>query len=120
MIAASARPTLAGDGAALTAWRRGRYSPDWLVVYLTCTVAATLTKPTGGVTGVEVWGYKDGLWWLHSFLNGGADIPLVLGSVGGFAALIRFGGIFDRVAVAGAASAGTASAAVEPIGTLLE
>ena len=112
---AAARPAVAGDGVDITSWRTsGQFSGPLAAIFLDGSQAQTINSPTGGASGVELWGYRLSQWWLIGYLNAGTAIPVV-GVDQGFAAEVNVIGIFDRLAVAGTPSAGTTTAKLVPM-----
>jgi len=113
-----ARPTRSTDGADLVTWKTGgAYGPISVAIYLDGSATATVTSPTGGAIGVELWGFKLGQWWLIDVLNLGAPIAIVSDTLGATEQLDGVGG-FDRLFVAGTLSAGNATAMFVPIEVL--
>lgn len=111
----AARPALATDGVDVTSWRTNLFfSAQMAEVLIDGDGAMTITVPTGGAGGVELWGYRLSQWWRIGFLNDGADIVIV-GDLQGYAAQVDLIGTFDRIAIAGTPSAGTAIAKLIPI-----
>lgn len=117
-VAVSAnRPTNAGDGVSILDWRtNGEFSSPIAALFLDGTVAQTISSPTGGNDGVELWGYRLSQWWLIGVLNDGADIVIV-GSGQGRALEVDIIGIFEDLAIAGTCSAGSNMAGLAPIQT---
>ncbi len=88
---ALAEPTAASDGADVTGWRpKQTLRTMRAVVYLYGT-AATLTD-------VILWGYRRSRWHYLGLLNGGLDIPIA-SVTKGYAEVVNFVGVFDRLAV---------------------
>lgn len=116
LIAVSAtRPSGAGAGVDVTSWRQNAlFGPPLAAVFLDGSGAQTLSSPTGGTAGPELWGYVKGEWWLIGYLNNGTDIAIV-GAAQGFAQEMQVMGIFERLAVAATISAGTCNARLFPI-----
>ncbi len=95
---AMAVPSAASDGADITTWRSdSRAKTMRAIVYLYGT-SATLTS-------AWLWGYRHSRWHRLGMLNGGSDIPIT-SATQGYAEVVGFVGIFDRLAVSagGAAS----------------
>lgn len=110
-----ARPALITDGVDITTWRPdSKRSPRLVQMFISGTGAASITEPASGTIGVELWGYTLGQWWLIGALNSGAAIPIV-GATQGFAQSLNEIGDFDRLAVAGTVSAGTATVVFAPL-----
>jgi hypothetical protein len=105
------RPSAAGDGVDTSGFFIG-----WSRVSITldADAARTLTSPTGGTAGVEVWGRAAGQWSIVGRLNSGTDIPLP-GDTQGWIGTIDLGRSFDRLAVAGTPSGGTITAKFAPV-----
>jgi hypothetical protein len=112
-----ARPASASDGVDLAAWKTSTYGPVSIEIYLDGTAAATITAPTGGTLGVELWGFKLDQWWFLEPLNAGAAIPIASNTLGAAQGVDGVGG-FDRLFVAGTISAGTGSAQFVPFEVL--
>jgi len=111
------RPSSASDGMDVTSWRAAvgyAFGPVTAALFLEGTVALTLSSPTGGLDGPEIWGYRFEKWWRAGYLNNGLDIEIV-GADQGFATEVDLVGIFDRLAVAGTPSVGEATANLVPI-----
>jgi hypothetical protein len=73
-----ARPATVNDGADLTTWKtQGAYGFVSALIYFDGSAAANVTAPTGGTAGVELWGLKQGQWWLIGSLNAGSTIAIV-------------------------------------------
>lgn len=109
------RPTTAVDGQSITSWRvNGAFSMPLAAVMIDGDQALTLSSPTGGTEGVELWGYVLGQWWRIGVLHNGADIPIA-GNLQGFVQQIQIIGIFERLCIAGTLSAGNAVAKLAPI-----
>ena len=81
-------------------------------------MAASVTQPAGGTVGVEVWGFKLGQWWRVAVLNGGNAVPIVSNTLGESERVDFLGG-FDRLFVAGVASAGAVTAQFVPYEVVL-
>lgn len=113
-----ARPALPSDGVDLATWRRGSYTPVSARVYFDGTTAATVTVPTGGTAGVELWGFKLGQWWLIASLHAGAAIPIAADALGATEHIEGIGG-FDRLFIAGTLSAGTGVVQFVPLEVVL-
>lgn len=112
---AAARPSLAGDGVDITSWRtNGEFSSRMAALFLDGSAAQTLTSPTGGTKGVELWGYRLSQWWLIGIINNGEDVVIV-GTGQGFACEIDVVGIFEKLAIAGTPSTGSCQASLAPI-----
>jgi len=113
-----ARPTSPTDGVDLATWKTGgAYGPVSLVIYFDATAPATIAAPAGGSTGVELWGFSLGLWWLIAVLNAGLPIPIASDTLGSAEQLDGVGGL-DRLFVAGTLSAGSCSAQFAPLEVL--
>lgn len=92
-VAASAlaEPTTSSDGGDISEWRsNSRLKTMRAVVYLYGT-AATLSD-------VILWGYRHDRWHYLGALNGGEDIPIA-SATKGYAEVVGFVGIFERLAV---------------------
>ena len=113
------RPVSVTDGVDLSSWRSGPYSPTAAEIYLDGSIAASLTAPTGGTIGVELWGLKLGQWWLLGSINAGAAIPIVSDTLGAAQRVVDVIGGFDRLFVAGTTSAGTVTAQFVPLEVIL-
>ena len=109
-----ARPAAPTDGIDLASWQSGAYSPTEAQLYLDGTAAASVTAPTGGTAGVELWGFKLGQWWLIGSLRSGAAIPIASDVLGAAERIAGIGG-FDRLFLAGTASTGTITARLVPV-----
>lgn len=116
------RPSASSDGVDISSWRSAGYGPFSVQVYFDGTQAANVTQPTGGTVGVEVWGFKTvngiGQWWRCAILNGGNQIPIVSDTLGETERVDSIGS-FDRLFVAGTASAGTVTALFVPLEVIL-
>lgn len=118
-VLTGARPVSAGDGVDLATWKTGGGYVDLSgFIYFSGTLAASLTAPTGGTLGVELWGFKLGQWWLVGSLNNAAAIPIVSATLGAVTKSDLIGG-FDRLFVAATTSAGTVTAQFVPLEVLL-
>jgi hypothetical protein len=110
-----ARPAVAADGVDITSWRPdSKRSPRLVQAFIAGSAAASITEPASGTIGVELWGYALSQWWLLGALNDGAAIPIV-SATQGFAESLNEIGDFDRLAVAGTVSAGTATYVFAPL-----
>jgi hypothetical protein len=109
------RPTLAANGVSIAGWRiNTRFSPRWACVFLDGSIAQTISSPTGGSYGPELWGYIRSQWYLLGYLNNGSDIPIA-GSGQGYLQLAHVVGVCDRLAIAGTPSAGTCAVELIPV-----
>lgn len=109
------RPTLAGHGVDVTTWRSNVFfSSQMAVLMIDGDAAMSITSPTGGASGVELWGYRLSQWWRIGFLNDGQAVDIA-GASQGYAAQVDIIGIFDRLAICGTPSAGAAVANLIPI-----
>ncbi|MDQ3295062.1 MAG: hypothetical protein M3619_00570 [Myxococcota bacterium] len=109
------RPSLPVDGVDVTNWRTNNaFSSPYVAMFLDGTVAASVNSPTGGVDGVELWGYRLSQWWRIGVINKGAPIVLA-GNLQGYATKINVVGIFERLALAGTSSAGVVAVKFAPI-----
>lgn len=112
------RPSAAGDGVDISSWRSsGNFSNPVAAVFVDGSQAQTVDSPTGGSSGVELWGYRFSQWWLLGFLNNKTAIPIA-GAAQGFAQQVDVIGIFERLAVAGTVSGGAATAKLVPLEAL--
>lgn len=110
----AAAPTLAGDGVAITSWRiSGEFSGPYAWVSIYGSAPATITAPAAGGDGVEIYGYRLGMWWLIAELRDGRDTTI--STTKGYAQAVNIIGIFERLAVVGTVSAGTATVKLAPI-----
>ncbi len=113
-----ARPAALTDGVDLATWKtQGAYGFVSALIYFDGTGAATITAPTGGAAGVELWGLKSGQWWLIGSLNAGSSIVIVADTLGNVTQTDSVGG-FDRLFVAGTMSSGTGTAQFVPLEVL--
>lgn len=113
----AARPTLAADGVDITTWPVKR--PAAFTVFLSNDAAATVTGPGGVGTGPECFGYRAdlGKWFMFGYLNRNQAITIPA-AADGYAEIVQYAGLFDRLAIVCTASAGVALAAiVEPVET---
>lgn len=121
-IAGGARPAAAGDGVDISSWHQiyGSYSPQMFTIFVNGSAAATVSSPTGGANGAEVWMYFADLakWELIGWLNDKNSITVV-GANQGWSQNLQFTGIGDKIAVAGTWSAGTPDVQIEPLETRL-
>lgn len=108
------RPSGATDGVDTTGWYSGGMAPGRVYVAIDGSVAATLSDPTGGTAGVEIWGYESAQWFIVGILNDGADVPIVGGSQGS-AFVVDLGRAYDRLAIAGTPSAGAITSRIVPL-----
>ncbi len=115
-VAVSAtRPTSALHGVDVMHWRaNGVFAPVLACLFLDGTLAATLTSPTDGTSGVELWGYRLSQWWRLGYINDSVDVELA-GNLQGFAQQLDVIGVFERLCIAGTVSAGAATAKLAPI-----
>jgi len=112
------RPTSPTDGVDLAAWKTGgAYGPVSVVIYFDGTAPAAIAAPAAGSTGVELWGFSLGLWWLIAVFNAGVAIPIASDSLGSVEQLDDVGG-FERLFVAGTVSSGSASVQFAPLEVL--
>ena len=110
----AARPALATDGVDITTWRTSStFTGAMAAVFIAGSTTATVTSPSGGSSGVELWGYRMTKWWLIAELRDGRDISVT--STTGYSQAVNVIGVYDRLAVAGTVSAGTATAQLAPI-----
>jgi hypothetical protein len=116
-VLTGARPVSVADGVDTSTWRSGAYGPFSAQIYLDGNQAASVTQPTGGTAGVEVWALKtvngSTQWYRIAVLNAGSPIPLV-SDVLGESERLDFIGSFDRLFIAGTASAGAVTATFVP------
>lgn len=111
----STRPNLASHGVDITSWRdNGRFASALAGIFLEGSAAQTLSSPTGGTRGVELWGYVRERWWLVGAINNG-DTVEIAGATQGFVQEMNVIGVFERLAVAATASVGTTTARFFPI-----
>ncbi|HET9063692.1 MAG TPA: hypothetical protein VFO62_10425 [Candidatus Binatia bacterium] len=111
------RPSGASDGVDITSWRidvNGGYAPTTAALLIEGSQALEVESPTGGLDGPELWGYRLNKWWRAGYLNNGLDIVIV-GASQGFAAEISIIGVFERLAIAGTPSIGSATATMIPV-----
>jgi len=113
-VAIGARPTGPAHGVDILSWRSGEFSGAMAAIFITGSAAATISGPSGSTTGVELWGYRIGKWWLITELRDGRDITIDA-SGDGYAQQANVIGIFERLAVAGDVSAGAGTAKLAPI-----
>lgn len=119
---ATARPASSSDGVDITGWRdNGTFAPPLAVMMISGDEAMTLTSPSGGTRGVELYGYSGGTggsnkWWLIGYLNDGLDI-VVASAILGYAQEVDILGVFTRLAVVASGVPGghTATAQFAPI-----
>lgn len=112
----AARPSAAGDGVDTTALRGyGR-----ITIVIDADGARTLSDPTGGTEGVELWGYESGAaqWSRIGILNNGADIA-VIADTQSWAVTLDLGRSYSRLHVAGTISAGAITYRIVPIEVLV-
>lgn len=76
--------------------------------------ARTITSPTGGSSGVELWGCEQSQWSLIGLLNNGADITIIADTQS-WSVTVDLGRSYDRLEVAGTKSAGTVTKQFIPI-----
>ena len=62
--------------------------------------ARTVTSPTGGTSGVELWGCEQAQWSFIGLLNNGADISIVANTQS-WITVVDLGRSYDRLEVAG-------------------
>jgi hypothetical protein len=109
------RPSGPSDGVDVTPWRtNGQFAGELAVVFIDGDQALSVSSPTGGSAGVELWGYRLSQWWLIGYLNDGTQISIT-GAAQGFAQQANVIGAFDRLAVAGTPSVGTVLAKFVPL-----
>ena len=109
------RPSTALHGVDVTSWRTGVFfSSQMAALLVDGDRAMTIASPTLGANGVELWGYRLSQWWRIGYLNDGQSIDIA-GDLQGYATEVDIIGIFDRIAIAGTPSAGTAVAKLIPI-----
>jgi len=109
----AARPSAPGDGVDVTSWRTNGFSGASAAVMLKGSAAATVTSPTDGAQGVELWGYVLGKWRLIVELRDGRDITVDADR--GYAQEANVIGVFERLAIAGTVSAGAVTGQIAPI-----
>lgn len=122
-VAIGARPSAAGDGVDITTWKvNGQFGHVNCTAYIKSdgAGACTVTSPSGGSHGVEVWIGKTNNagvfhWWLVGYLNGGVDVD-VPNNVGS-AFSLELAAIGSRLALAGVPSAHAPTYYFEPIET---
>lgn len=113
-VTVGARPSSATDGVDITSWRtNGTFTGAMAAVFLSGSATATITSPTGGSSGVELWGYRMSKWWLIAELRDGRDISVT--ATTGYAQAVNVIGVYDRLAIAGTVSVGSATAQLGPI-----
>lgn len=118
-ITTNTRPALVSDGIDVTSWHEaGSMTYPQFEVFLDGSAAASLTAPSAGTLGVELWGYKASrsAWYFIQSLNKGTAIPII-GAGQGYAEQVNDVGDFDRLAVACTISAGTLTASFGPLET---
>lgn len=111
------RPSGEGDGVDITSWRissDSQMGPAICAAFIDGSEALTINSPTGGLDGPEIWGWRLSQWWRLGYLNNGLPI-IIVGATQGFATQIEGVGIFDRLAVSGTPTVGTATAKLVPI-----
>lgn len=113
-VVLATQPINPGDGADITPWRTNNLFSAGIGSVFIVGAACTITKPTGGVGGVELWGYAMSKWWFAGVLHDGADIPIV-GVNQGFMQQLEVLGSFERLCVAGFFSAGAPTVTFVPI-----
>lgn len=112
---AAARPTTDEDGVSILSWRtNGEFSGPIACVFIDGSLASTLDAPTDGANGPELWGYRLSQWWRIGYVNDGQAIELA-GNLQGYVQEMNVIGIFERLCIAGTASAGAVVAKLAPI-----
>ncbi len=116
-VVSPTRPSDVSHGVDITSWRtNGLFSPANAVVFVDGDDVMTISSPTDGANGVELWGYRLSRWSRIGYLNDGADVDIA-GDGQGFAQPIGVVGVFERLAIAGTPSIGAAVADLAPIDT---
>lgn len=109
------RPTVVGDGVSVSTFPIGT---SRVSILLDGGGALTLSDPTGGTAGVEVWAWDASFstpqWFLVGILNDGADIPIVADTQGA-AFVLDLGRSWDRLCVSATESAGAATYTIVPL-----
>lgn len=100
----SARPALSTDGCDITGWRdNGVFAPPLACMLISGDEAMTLTSPSGGSRGMELYGWRvtsgSGMWWLIGYLNDGQDIAIA-SAILGYGQEVEILGVFTRLFVA--------------------
>jgi hypothetical protein len=113
LVTATRPSNTASDGVALDGWAtaNGRTAVESAILVVDSTLAGTITSPTGGTLGPELWGLILGEWRMMGLLD---DIVIVDANRG---AAIPLGAIAcaSRIAVAGTPSAGAPNFRLLPI-----
>ncbi len=109
------RPSVVGDGVSVASFP---YGTSRICIELDGDAAITLSDPTAGTLGVEVWAwdaaFSTGQWFLVGILNNGADILLV-GAAQGWAEVLDLGRPYDRLCVSATESTGAATYTIVPL-----
>lgn len=110
----AARPGAAGDGVDIKTWRSGSFTSPFAVVLIDGDQAITLSSPTGGAGGPELWGLINGLWKPLTFLNKGASIAIA-DATHGYAEEVEHVGICTRLHVAATPDVGAPTVIFIPL-----
>lgn len=107
------RPTLVAHGVDISTWQHGGYQIPSFVITLTPDAARTLTSPTGGGAGPELYTWNGTTWVLIGYLANIAtvtDVPAT-GYAEGFTNIA----LGTRLCVAGTKSGGTMTFSAAPV-----
>lgn len=114
----AARPSVPTDGVDISSWKtNSAYSPAGAMVIVDGSAAATVNSPTGGASGVEIWGYVGGAvaqWSRIGYLNDGTGVD-IMSNTQSYSQQIAEVGVFDRLCVCGTPSAGACTVQYIPI-----
>lgn len=117
MIATQASSTLAAptDGSSGVAINA---SPDWMTSNMGPMAAlVSIVFSTGAdLSSAKLYGYRNSQWYAIGDINGGVTFSGTAAI--GFAQVVQMVGVFDRLAVGGTLSSGTAIVTFEPIEVL--
>jgi hypothetical protein len=119
-VISATRPTTIAHGVSIASWiQGGRFAfPNCTAFIQGDGANRTITSPTGGAAGVEVWTWKNdavgvGRWWLVGYLDGGATVVVI--DPGGWAQLLEGVAIGTRLCISGTPSGGAPTYFFEPI-----
>ena len=120
IVNAGTTPSAPTDGVDVSKWRAGlAYQNSAIVILLEGDgTARSLTTPTGGAGGAELWTYRKDAsgvmkWWLLAYLNGAVAVPIP--AAGGRALDQTSLAIGDRLCVAATNAAGVVTYAFVPV-----
>lgn len=106
-IAVGARPTAANQFADISGWRLGGMAPREAILDFDGDAALTISSPTGGSTGPELWGVVNGNIRLLGSLH--ANPVVIAGDTEGYDEETEDAGLATGLYVAGTVTGGNAT-----------